>query len=69
MDLTTIDKKTVKTAYVATAAILMVGALVSAFYDHDYIALGFIVAASAVILAGSLFMAYRRKVDKVRDVD
>ncbi len=69
MDLKKMDFKAVKTAYIAVAAVLAVCAIVSAYLHHQYIALGFIVLASAAILAGSLYVSYLMKRKQLEDVD
>jgi len=61
--------KTVKTAYIVVAALLAVCAIAAAYLHHTYIALGFIVLASAAILAGSLLVTYMLKNRKVKDID
>lgn len=63
------DKKKVKIAYILLAASLMVCAVISAYFDQDYIALGFIVLASAVILAGAFLISYIYKFEKIKEID
>lgn len=69
MDLKSLDKTKVKITYMVIAALLMVGAIISAFYDQEYIALAFIVAASAVILIGAFLMRYLHEKGKIKDLD
>ncbi|WP_424357779.1 hypothetical protein [Methanocella sp. MCL-LM] len=68
MDLTKLNIWYVKAAYVALAALLMIGAIVSAINDQQYLVLVFIVAASVVIVAGSLFFSYLFKQQKINEV-
>lgn len=69
MDIKSMDLKTVKTAYIVAAALLAVCAIVSAYLHHQYIALGFIVLASAIILIGAFFVSLLAKVGKTKDLD
>jgi hypothetical protein len=61
MDVTKLDLKTVKAAYILLAILVGLAGVVSHFLGHDYIALGFIVVAALVILLGSFLisMIYR----------
>ncbi|CAJ35708.1 hypothetical protein [Methanocella arvoryzae] len=68
MDLTKLNIWYVKAVYVAIAALLMIGAIISALNDQQYLVLVFIVAASLVIVTGSLFFAYLFKQQKIREV-
>lgn len=69
MDIESLDKRKVKIGYILLAAISMVCAIVSAYYGHDYIALGFIVLTSAIILACAFLMSYLHRIEKIKDVD
>lgn len=69
MDIRSWDMKKVKVAYILISAALAVCAIVAAFLHHEYIALGFIVLASAVVLAGSYLVSYIYRMAKVKDVD
>jgi hypothetical protein len=71
MDLTKLNLWYVKAIYVGIAALLMIGAIVAAIKDMQYLVLLFIVAASLVIVAGSLIFAYlfkQQKIKKVKDM-
>jgi len=61
MDVTKLDLKNVKAAYILLAILLGLGGVAAHFLDHDYVALGFIVVAALVIMLGSFLisMIYR----------
>ena len=61
-----IDVKTFKVAYIVVAFVVMLLAIVAALFHETYIALGFIVLASIIILCGSLVMSQMYKADSIR---
>jgi CDP-diglyceride synthetase len=69
MDLSKLNLWYVKAAYVALAGLLAIGAIISAFYDMQYLVLVFIIAAALVIVAGSFLFAYLFRHQKVKDMD
>ncbi len=69
MDLSKLNMWYVKAAYVALAGLLAIGAIVSAYYDLQYLVLVFIIAAAFVIVAGSFLFAYLFRRQKVKDID
>jgi uncharacterized membrane protein YoaK (UPF0700 family) len=69
MDISTLDRKKVKTVYIAIAALLAVGAIAAAYLHMQYVALALIVTASTVILIGGFLVYYLYQHEKIRDVD
>lgn len=69
MDIKKLDIKKIKIAYIALAALLALGAVLSALYDNEYVAVALIVAASLAILAGSLLIRYIYQFQSVIDLD
>ncbi len=69
MDLSKLNMWYVKAAYVALAGLLAIGAIISAYYDMQYLVLVFIIAAAFVIVAGSFLFAYLFRRQKVKDID
>lgn len=60
------DAKSLKTAYIALAFLVMLGAIVAAYFHQKYIALGLIVLASAIILGGAMLVSYVYKIEKAK---
>jgi hypothetical protein len=60
------DLKTLKIAYISLAFLVTLCAIAAAYYRQQYLALGLIVLASAVILCGSLLVSYMYKMDKAK---
>jgi uncharacterized membrane-anchored protein len=60
------DPKTLKLAYIALAFLVMLGAIVAAYFHEQYVALGLIVLASAIILSGSVLVSYAYKIEKAK---
>jgi uncharacterized membrane-anchored protein len=60
------DAKTIKIAYVVPAFLAMLGAIAAAYFHEQYVALGLIVLASAIILGGSLLVTYAFKMETAR---
>ncbi len=63
-----LNAKTLKVAYVSLAFLAMACAIGAAYYRQQYIALGFIVLASAIILGGSLLASYMYKMEKAKEL-
>jgi|GEM_PF-3761202 len=63
------DFKTIKTAYIALGLLFALCAIVSSYLKHYYFALGFIVLASAIILTGSVFVSYVKKLERAKDLE
>jgi len=71
MKLTQLNIWYVKAIYLGLAGLLAVGAIISAIYDMQYLALLFVVTAALVIVIGSFIFARmfkQLKVKKVRDL-
>ncbi len=60
------DAKSLKAAYIALAFLAMLGAIAAAYFHEQYVALGLIVLASAIILGGSLLVSYTYKLEKAK---
>ncbi len=64
MDTSKLDLKNVKASYILLAILVGLGGVVAHFLGHDYIALGLIVVAAGVILAGSVLVSMIYKVQQ-----
>ena len=53
------DLKALRTAYIAVAAVIMLGAIVAAFLHNVYVAAGLIILDSIIIFLGSMFITRR----------
>lgn len=63
-----IDMKTLKIAYITLAFLVTLCAIVAAYFRQQYVALGFIVLASAIILIGSMLLSYVYKIEKAKEL-
>ena len=68
MKLTKLNIWYVKAIYLGLAALLAIGAIISAFYKMQYLALVFVVTAALVIVIGSFIFARMFKQLKVKHV-
>jgi uncharacterized membrane protein len=62
------DIKSIKIAYISLAFLAMLCAVAAAYLRQQYIALGLIVLASAIILGGSLLVSYLYKLEKAKEL-
>ncbi len=60
------NARELKTAYIVPAFLAMVCAIVAAYFHQVYIALGFIVVAAILIVAGSMLVAEKLKKERLK---
>ncbi len=63
------DAKTFKLAYILLAALAAVCAIIAALLQQKYVAVGFIVLASIIIMIGAMYfssMVRKEKLDKLK---
>ncbi len=63
-----LDVKTLKIAYISVAFLVALCAIAAAYFRQQYVALGLIVLASAIILCGSLLVSYMYKLEKAKEL-
>ena len=63
------DFKNVKMAYVSLALLFAICAIVTSYLKQYYFTLAFIVLASAIILAGSVYVSYVRKLERSKELE
>jgi hypothetical protein len=63
-----LDAKTLKIAYISLAFLIMLCAIAAAYFRQQYVALGLIVLASAIILCGSILVSYVYKMEKAKEL-
>jgi hypothetical protein len=63
------DFRTIKMAYISLGLLFAICAIVSSYLKQYYFALGFIVLASAIILAGSIYVSYVRKLEWSKELE
>jgi len=59
-----IDSKTIKTAYIVLSFIAAICAIAASYLHQYYLALGLIVLASLILLAGSVLFSYRYRMER-----
>jgi len=63
-----LDIKTLKVGYISLAFLVMLGAIAAAYFHQQYVALGLIVLASAIILGGSLLASYMYRMEEAKEL-
>jgi len=63
-----LDVRTLKITYISLASLITICAIAAAYFRQQYIALGFIVLASAIILCGSVLVSYIYKLEKAKEL-